>query len=362
MAEGPVSGRAKVTAPPAGATGDTRRAEKARLRAWAKDRRAQLSAAYREYAAAAALAHVERAPEFQAASTVMAYASLLGEVDTFPILSRILAERKRLILPRVSPDRSDLEIYEVRLLEHDLRRQGKLGVLEPLPTRCRMADRCGIALVLMPGLVFDARGGRIGYGAGYFDRFLLTLCPLPPLIAVAFDFQILPRIPQFSEDVPMDGYATENGLYRVRRRQWSTARPEETHAAARELDALLPPDAVVGLCGELGSGKTEWTRGFFAPRMVRPEEIASPSYALQNVYEGTRGPLRHVDLYRLARAPAGGAALPERKGIHAQPGRPRGEWGDVLAASMPRETVWVDFTVASDGARRLDARWLEKVD
>ncbi|MBE7559140.1 5-formyltetrahydrofolate cyclo-ligase [bacterium] len=226
-----------------------------RLRAWVKQRRAGLSPDFRAYAASAVLGNVERWPRFQEAGCVMAFASLLGEVDTMPILARILALGKRLVLPRVSPSRAYLEIYEVRILEHDLARQGKLGILEPLPTRCRRAEHVTIDLVLMPGLVFDARGGRIGYGAGYFDRFLATLCPMPELLAVAFDFQVLSRIPQFPEDVPMHGFATEAGLFRVRRKEWTCPSVGDTHAAARELDALVPADAVDWAVRPLGAGQ-----------------------------------------------------------------------------------------------------------
>lgn len=346
----------------AGPREDGARAEKARLRSWARRRRAALSPTFQQYAAAALFASVERLPALASARAVMAYASLPGEIHTRPVLARVLAMGKRLLLPRVSTDRSRLEVYEVRDLDHDLGPQGKLNILEPFPSRCRRADLSTLDLMLMPGLVFDARGGRIGYGAGYFDRLLAGLSPMPERIALAFDFQILPRIPQLPQDVAVNGYATEAGLYRVRCLHWRSASPGETRAAAGELLALLPRDVVVGLCGELGAGKTEWTRGFLGPLMRNPDELASPSYALLNVYAGRQGPLRHVDLYRLADERGGGTGFPELGEILALPGRTVVEWADVLASELPRETVWVDFTVEGEGQRRLEARWLERLD
>ena len=289
----------------------------------------------------------------------MALVSLPGEINTVPIIEWILAEGKTLVLPRVDPALDQLRAYEVRSLGHDLSRQGKLRILEPLPTRCRPAVLSAIELVLMPGLLFDVRGGRLGYGAGYFDRFLASICPMPPRIAVAFDFQLVTWLPQTDYDVPISGVVTETGAWRVREARWDVPSPAAMHAAARELDAFLPERAVVALCGELGAGKTEWTRGFFAPQLAAGEEVVSPTYALHNVYAGSGGALHHIDLYRLEGGAEGFPELPE---ILASTGRHVVEWADRAPGAMPREVVWIDITIEADGSRRVVARWMERVD
>ena len=66
-------------------------------------------------------------------------------------------------------------------------------------------------LVIVPGVAFDRQGGRLGYGKGYYDRFLDQ--SLAFRLALAFDFQLLETVPTEMHDVPMDGILTENGFY-----------------------------------------------------------------------------------------------------------------------------------------------------
>ena len=83
-----------------------------------------------------------------------------------------------------------------------------------------------------------------------------------------------------------------------------TASPEETEALGRHVGAGLDAPAVLLLAGELGAGKTLFTRGLAAGLGVDPDEVSSPSFSLVNRYEGGRLPLYHLDLYRLSGARA----------------------------------------------------------
>jgi len=182
---------------------------------------------------------------------------------------------------------------------------------------------------------------------------------MPERIAIAFDFQLVAWIPQLDYDVPLTGVVTESGAWRMREARWDVESPEGMHAAARELEALTPATAVFALCGELGAGKTEWTRGLLAPHLLPGEEVVSPTYALHNVYAGRDDPLHHIDLYRLEGGVEGFPELPE---ILASPGRHVVEWADRAPEAMPREVVWVELGLEADGTRRVRARWMERVD
>ena len=104
-------------------------------------------------------------------------------------------------------------LHEVRDLDAELR-PGTWGIPEPVPARNRLAAPDGIDFVLVPGLVFDPDGGRIGYGAGYYDRLLGSWPePLPPLVAAAFDLQIVPAVPVLAADRRVDLVVTESRIY-----------------------------------------------------------------------------------------------------------------------------------------------------
>jgi 5-formyltetrahydrofolate cyclo-ligase len=68
-------------------------------------------------------------------------------------------------------------------------------------------------LVMVPGVAFDLRGGRLGHGKGYYDRLLPRIRPSAPLVAVAFECQLFPEIPMLEYDVFMDRVITEKAIY-----------------------------------------------------------------------------------------------------------------------------------------------------
>ena len=94
----------------------------------------------------------------------------------------------------------------------DALKPGSMGIMEPDPLLCEPVDPAMIDLIVVPGIAFDATGGRIGYGKGCYDRFLPQLLDDVPIIGLAYDFQVLPRVPQESTDVRMDAIVTEKGI------------------------------------------------------------------------------------------------------------------------------------------------------
>jgi 5,10-methenyltetrahydrofolate synthetase len=196
-------------------------ATKAALRRAILDRRDALDADTRARCSAAALARVAGLGLFQQACGVLAYTSFGSELDTGPFLRTVLTGGRTLVLPRVDRSARRLALHQVRDLEADLR-AGTWGIPEPVPARCRAVAPAEVDFVLVPGVVFDWTGGRIGYGAGYYDRLLAAWSgPLPPLVAAAFELQVVPAVPVLSTDRRVDLVVTESRVY-------SKPRPERT--------------------------------------------------------------------------------------------------------------------------------------
>ena len=167
---------------------------KREARALAKTRRAELDMQAVGCGMARALFAL---PCWAAADTVLAFAAMPDEPDTAAILRQALADGKRLLLPRV---RSRTEMDWVEIPSLSLLQPGAYGIPEPVDDGPEADDPA--ALVLMPGLAFDPQGHRLGYGGGFYDRFLAA--EPHPTIALCYAFQLLPRLETEAHDIPVD--------------------------------------------------------------------------------------------------------------------------------------------------------------
>lgn len=134
-------------------------------------------------------------PLYQRAGAVYAYLSYNQEVRTQAILRQAAADGKRLAVPKITDGRMDF----LWLTDRTRLEPGFGGILEPVEGE--IADAVD-ALVLMPGLAFDRQGHRMGYGGGYYDRFLAR--EPHPTIALCYDFQLLDCLPTEDHDIPVD--------------------------------------------------------------------------------------------------------------------------------------------------------------
>jgi 5-formyltetrahydrofolate cyclo-ligase len=183
---------------------DLRRRVLAERDAWPADRRARASAAIAERLLAL--------PGLAAARTVLAYASFGSEPDTGRLLQAVLGAGQALALPRVNRTTRMLELYRVDDLAAQLE-PGTWGIREPRPALCAPVAPAAVDFVLVPGAVFDVRGGRIGYGGGYYDRLLGGARPGTPLVAAAFELQVVPEVPMGPDDRRVDRVVTESRIY-----------------------------------------------------------------------------------------------------------------------------------------------------
>lgn len=134
---------------------------------------------------------------YQNAQTIYGYLSYNQEVRTMPILEQALRDGKKVALPKCYGPEMRFIFIE------DLTRIGKssCGVPEPLDDVPIADDET--ALVLMPGMAFDQAGHRMGYGGGYYDRFL-SAQPHHPTIALCYDFQVVEQLPTDTFDIPVE--------------------------------------------------------------------------------------------------------------------------------------------------------------
>jgi 5-formyltetrahydrofolate cyclo-ligase len=150
---------------------------------------------------------------YRRSNTIMAYASFGSELQTDEFVRHVLDQGKILLLPRVNRQEGSLDVYRVRDPVQDLR-VGTWGIREPRPDRCARVDPHAIDFVLVPGVAFDTRGGRLGYGGGFYDKLLADgLSPGAWLVGGAFEGQMVEKVPVDEHDVPMDVVVTENGHY-----------------------------------------------------------------------------------------------------------------------------------------------------
>lgn len=107
---------------------------------------------------------------YQSAEILLTYVSTEIEVDTKNLIIRALEDKKRVAVPRCIDGTRDMDFYFIKSMD-DLE-SGSFRVLEPIPDKCLKATELNSALCIIPGLAFDLHGYRLGYGKGYYDRFL----------------------------------------------------------------------------------------------------------------------------------------------------------------------------------------------
>jgi 5-formyltetrahydrofolate cyclo-ligase len=183
---------------------------KQRLRRQLLDRRRAVAGADRAAAAAAVRRWVVGSGDWDAASTVLVYASCGSELSTEPLLVAALSAWKALILPRVTDD-GGLRLHAIGALAQ--LSPGYRGIPEPGASLPEVAVTA-IDLALVPGVGFDRRGGRLGYGGGWYDRLLAEPGWRCPIWGLSFACQIVDELPLDAHDRPVAAVVSETGVLR----------------------------------------------------------------------------------------------------------------------------------------------------
>ena len=134
---------------------------------------------------------------YKDAKTIYGYLPYNQEVRTVSMLQRALDEGKKVAVPKCYGD----EMRFIYLDDLSKVEKGYCGIPEPIADEPIADDKT--ALVLMPGLAFDPQGHRMGYGGGFYDKFLAAE-PNHPTLALCYDFQMLPHLDTEDHDIPVD--------------------------------------------------------------------------------------------------------------------------------------------------------------
>lgn len=148
---------------------------------------------------------------YKEAERVMLYIAFRNEVHTEEIIDDLLQRGKRVFIPITVHSTKAIILSELKNPIEDLQ-PGNFGVLEPKPEAVREVDPSLLDLVLVPGVGFDKKGYRIGYGAGYYDRFLPRLSPDIPTVGLAYQLQLVDELPIDQYDYPLQYIITEEGI------------------------------------------------------------------------------------------------------------------------------------------------------
>lgn len=146
-------------------------------------------------------------PAYQRAQQLLLYVSKGSEPDTWTILDRALEEGKQVYAPRCLDGRGAMGFFRVESREQLM--PGRFGLLEPDETCCPKLGKLREALCLVPGLAFDREGFRLGYGKGYYDRFLAGYSG--EAVGLCYQPLVVPKLPRDGYDQKVHLILTEAG-------------------------------------------------------------------------------------------------------------------------------------------------------
>ena len=155
-------------------------------------------------------------PERQQWSTLFIYVNFRSEVETLDLIQRCLKHGIRVAVPLVEASAVSMIPLLIKDPEKDLV-PGYCNIPEPDPEKTRRIEPAEIDAAVIPGSVFDIRGGRLGYGGGYYDRFLVNKAPQAKRIGFAFELQVIDQVPVAPHDQPLDILITEKRIVNIRR-------------------------------------------------------------------------------------------------------------------------------------------------
>ncbi|NLZ49118.1 MAG: 5-formyltetrahydrofolate cyclo-ligase [Clostridiales bacterium] len=145
--------------------------------------------------------------QYKKCKNLFVFVSYNNEVDTHKIIKHALQHGKKVSVPVILSMQEGM--VAVLIDNFGQLEKNKYGILEPPLIETNIVAPQEIDLVLVPGVAFDEKGGRIGYGAGMYDRYLVHLRNNTPKIALAYKFQLLSEVPMEPFDVRLDGIITD---------------------------------------------------------------------------------------------------------------------------------------------------------
>ena len=185
------------------------------LRAQYRQARERMSPEQKKQSDAAILSRLLSLREYGRAPAVFTYVSKPSEVDTKALIEAALAAHKKVAVPLCFPETFGMKFYEIGSVDELVK--GLYGVLEPDPEKSRPAEAFENSICIVPGLSFDSQGYRLGYGKGYYDRFLSGFPGIT--VGLCYSGCVKWDLPHGYYDRPVDLLITEKYLRRIPRRQ-----------------------------------------------------------------------------------------------------------------------------------------------
>ncbi len=152
-------------------------------------------------------------PEFIAAKTVFFYASFRSEVETLSMIKESLEMGKDVVLPNADRERHRLRLYKIKDISE--LSPGYMKIPEPSLGDERLVHLENIELVIAPGAAFDYSGNRLGYGGGYYDILLSESKRKIPIIALAYEEQLVDTIPSETHDIKVHMIVTDKRVIKI---------------------------------------------------------------------------------------------------------------------------------------------------
>lgn len=146
---------------------------------------------------------------YKESKIIMTFISFGHEVNTHNFVKNSLNNNKRITVPITFPESNEIKPSEI--LDFDELEVGFYNILTPKEEFHRFIDPNEVDLIIVPGLAFDRKGYRVGYGGGYYDRFL-SKYPKATKIGLAFDLQMIDQVPRDEFDIAVDYIITENEI------------------------------------------------------------------------------------------------------------------------------------------------------
>jgi 5-formyltetrahydrofolate cyclo-ligase len=155
-------------------------------------------------------------PGMQHWSTLFIYVNFRSEVETLELIKNCINQDIRVAVPLVDASAVRMIPLLIKNPEQDLV-PGYYNIPEPDPKKSLRLEPGEIDAAVIPGSVFDIHGGRLGYGGGYYDRFLLTDAPQAKRIGLAFELQVVDKVELEPHDQPLDILITEKRIVNITR-------------------------------------------------------------------------------------------------------------------------------------------------
>lgn len=145
---------------------------------------------------------------FIEAKVVLIYMKRRCEVDTLDIIKRSIKSGKKIVLPLIDREKNRTTLYKIENMKEDLH-TGADDILEPSPDKCKPVPPDQIDIAIVPGMIFDEKGGRLGIHDNFYDKFIAKLPLTTRKVALAFEEQVVTQVPADSRNKFIDIIITD---------------------------------------------------------------------------------------------------------------------------------------------------------